>query len=266
MSRDKTAYLVFDAESVPDGRLIGMAKYPKDNLTPEEAVARAQQEASDRSPTGSDFLPPTFQYPVGVVVAKVNADFELLDLTALDAPEYRPEQITRDFWLGVSRYRAAIVTFNGRGFDIPLLELAAYRYGLSVPDHFAERYGTRDRFAKRHIDMMDWLANFGASRMHGGLNLLAKLLGKPGKMETTGAQVYTMFCNGQVEAINQYCMFDVLDTYFVFLRTRVVQGELTINREQEIVGQVREWLTDKVEQKPHLQIYLDHWGDWDPWP
>jgi len=110
------------------------------------------------------------------------------------------------------------VTFNGRGFDLPLLELAAFRWGYSVRDHF---YNSRNRFNGNHLDLFDWLSNYGACRLAGGLNLLAKLLGKPGKMEVAGDQVWNLHREGKLQEINDYCLCDTLDTYFVFLRTRV---------------------------------------------
>ena len=96
-----------------------------------------------------------------------------------------------------------------------------------------DKFGSRFRFGTRHFDVHDWLSNYSAIRMNGGLNLLAKVIGKPGKMETKGDEVYDMYCAGKVKEINDYCMHDVLDTYFVFLRTRVLLGELTIDREQK---------------------------------
>jgi len=256
-----TAFLILDTESVPDGQLLGKVKYPGENLSPEEAIARAQTEAREASRDGSDFLPVTFQYPIAVCVLRVAADFSLQALACLDAPDFRPREIVRKFWLGVSRYRPKLVTFNGRGFDIPLLELAAFRWGYSVRDHF---YNSRNRYNGNHIDMLDWLSNYGACRLAGGLNLLAKLLGKPGKMEVSGDQVYGMYRAGRVQEINDYCMFDTLDTYFVFLRTRVLLGEMTLSEEATLVRRARVWLTAKTGEFPALGQYLENFEQWDP--
>lgn len=256
-----TAFLILDTESVPDGRLLSKVKYPGEDLTPEEAIARAQAEAREASRDGSDFLPVSFQYPIAVCVLRVAADFTLQALACLDAPDYRPREIVRKFWLGVSRYRPKLVTFNGRGFDLPLLELAAFRWGYSVRDHF---YNSRNRYNGNHIDMCDWMSNYGACRLTGGLNLLAKMLGKPGKMEVAGDQVYGMWREGRLQEINDYCMFDTLDTYFVFLRTRVLLGELPLSEEAALVRRARVWLTAKVADFPALRQYLDHFSAWDP--
>src|SRR3954466_5178817 len=86
-------FLVFDTESVPDGRLIARVKYPGETLTPEEAISRAQQEAREQSNTGSDFLPVTFQIPIAVCVLRVATDFTPQGLACLDAPHFRPPEI-----------------------------------------------------------------------------------------------------------------------------------------------------------------------------
>jgi predicted PolB exonuclease-like 3'-5' exonuclease len=264
-----SAYLVFDTESVPDGRLLAMTKYAGENLSPEDAVARAQAETRERSPTQSDFLPVTYQYPVAVCVLRVGSDFGLQAVTCLDAPQFRPRKIVEAFWSGLATYqekykeRIKLVTFNGRGFDLPLLELAAFRYGCSGRAYFLN---SRNRFGSAHLDLMDWLANFGATRFNGGMNLLSKLLGKPGKMEVKGSEVYGMYQRGQAQEINDYCLCDTLDTYFIFLRTRVLTGDLTLEQEHILVMRAREWLTAKAAELPALGKYLDNWGDWDPWP
>jgi predicted PolB exonuclease-like 3'-5' exonuclease len=258
-----TAFLVLDTESVPDGRLIARVKYPGENLTPEEAIAKARDEARALSPIGSDFLPVTFQYPVAVSVIRVGVDFRLQAVASLDAPHFRPREIVKKFWLGVGLYRAKMVSFNGRGFDLPLLELAAFRYGYSLRDHFA---ASRNRYGGNHLDLMDWLSNYGACRMAGGLDLLSKLLGKPGKMDVAGDQVYEMYRAGRHQDIGDYCLCDTLDTYFVFLRSRVLSGDLTLEQEHELVKQAREWLTAKASELPALSRYLANWGEWEPWP
>jgi predicted PolB exonuclease-like 3'-5' exonuclease len=262
----RPAFLVVDTESVPDGRLLARVKYPDATLTPAEAVARAQAEARDRSASGSDFLPVAFQYPVAVCVLRVGDDFVPQTLACLDAPHFRPRKIVEQFWAGLARYkeRVQLVTFNGRGFDLPLLELAAFRYGCPCGPEYFDR--SRKRFGAGHHDLLEWLANYGAVRMAGGLNLLSKILGKPGKMEVTGDQVYRLHLEGKTQEISDYCMFDTLDTFFVFLRTQVMTGNLSLEDEHIAVLKSKAWIQAKVSELPALARYLDNWGAWDPWP
>jgi predicted PolB exonuclease-like 3'-5' exonuclease len=253
----RTAFLVVDTESVPDGHLLAQVKYPGETLTPEAAIDRARAEARDTSWNKSDFLPVSFQIPVAVCVVRVGNDFSLQAITCLDAPLFRPPEIVRKFWMGVGFYqRAKLVTFNGRGFDMPLLELAAFRYGIPAPEYYQK---SRNRYSGP-IDLMEFMTNFGACRMVGGLNLLAKLLGKPGKMDVAGDQVLRLYREGKSQEINDYCTCDTLDTYFVFLRTRVLTGDLTVDQEQELVAKACEFIATKAAELPALKEYLANWG------
>ena len=203
---------------------------PARAFDPAEAVRRYRDELMEKYE--SDFIPYSFQVPISVAVGKVTADFRLEDVVVLDEPQFRPHVITENFWRGWEKYRRpTLVSFNGRGFDLPLLELAAFRYGVSVPGWFQAAGKSFDQPRSRyntaaHIDLCELLTNFGSTRFTGGLNLAANLLGKPGKMDVQGDMVQDMYDAGRLAEINDYCRCDVLDTYFVFLRTRVLLGQL----------------------------------------
>lgn len=266
----KVRYLVLDIETVADGELIARSRYPGWSLAPAAAVSRYKEELKQKS--GSDFVPHTYQVPVAVCVATVSGTFELLDLVSLDEPKFRPHVIADLFWRGWEKHgRPSLVTFNGRGFDLPVLEHCAFRYGIPVPAWFTFQAKLHEQPRYRfnlaqHFDLMEFLTDFGASRYTGGLNLAAHLLGKPGKGEVEGSMVQGMFDQGKTAEISDYCKTDVLDTYFVFLRTQVLLGNLTLKAEQEIVGRTKKWLEARREGSPAYQDYLKRWGDWpNPW-
>jgi len=270
MTRARVSFLVFDTESVADGSLVARLRYAGQSVSPEEAVRRYRQEMMERYQ--SDFIPYTYQIPVAVAVAKVSADFRLLDLVVLDEPAFRPHVITENFWRGWERYnRPTLVSFNGRSFDIPLLELAAFRFGISVPGWFGAGVKSQEQPRGRynvqgHLDLCELLTNFGSTRFTGGLHLAANLLGKPGKMEVQGHMVQEMYEAGRLAEINDYCRCDVLDTYFVFLRTRVLVGQLSLEAEQQIIAQTKQWLEANAKRVAAYRRYLEHWGDWaNPW-
>ena len=270
MPRTNVRYLVFDVESVAVGELVSRLRYPGQSLRPQEAVRRYRDELMEKYE--SDFIPYTFQTPVSIAIAKVAADFGLIDLVVLDEPQFRPHVITEHFWRGWEKYgHPTLVSFNGRSFDIPLLELAAFRFGLNVSGWFnsrAKNYDQpRNRFnTQSHFDLCEMLTNFGSTRFTGGLNLAANLLGKPGKMDVQGDMVQDMYDAGRLAEINDYCRCDVFDTYFVFLRTRVLAGELTLDAEQEIIARTKQWLEDRADESEAYRAYLEHWGDWaNPW-
>jgi predicted PolB exonuclease-like 3'-5' exonuclease len=265
----RTAFLVVDCESIPDGRLLNLVKYSGQGLSDEQAIEKAREDAREecrkRGAPESDFIPFTFQIPVAVCVLRVGDDFSLQALKCIDAPHYRSREIVKNFWLGLSFYtKCKLVTFNGRGFDLPLLELAAFRYAFPARDYFARG---RNRY-NGDLDLMDWMTNFGACArgFTGGLNLLAKLICRPGKMDVSGHQVYEMYKSGKYQEINDYCMFDTIDTYFVFLRTRVLTGDITPEQEVDLVARAKKTLAAQAADLPALKQYLDNWTDWQPWP
>ena len=161
----RPAYLIFDTEAVADGALVSKIRYPQAGLSPEAAIVRYRQELVAERGDGKDFIPHTFMLPISVAIGKVDAQFRLTDLTVLDSPAYRPHVITRKFWQGWTHYgRPALVTFNGRGYDLPLLELAAFRYGISLPQwfnyHDKSFEQARNRFnLESHIDLHDLVSN-----------------------------------------------------------------------------------------------------------
>jgi 3'-5' exonuclease len=263
-------YLVFDIESVADPELVAKLRYVGESIEPAKAVERYRAELLEKYE--SDFIPYTFQLPISVAVAKVTEDFRLDDVVLLDEPRFRPHVITENFWRGWERYRRpTLVSFNGRGFDLPLLELAAFRYGVSVPGWFQAGGKSFDQPRSRynvhaHLDLCEMLTNFGCTRFTGGLNLAANLLGKPGKMDVQGHMVQDMYNAGRTAEINDYCRCDVLDTYFVFLRTRVLVGQLPLETEQQLIAQTKIWLEQKATEVAAYRVYLEHWGDWvNPW-
>ena len=117
------------------------------------------------------------------------------------------------------------------------------------------------------VQPCELLTNFGSTRFNGGLNLAANLLGKPGKMDVQGHMVQDLFNEGRLAEISDYCRCDVLDTYFVFLRTAVILGQLPLEKEQELVEQGRVWLEQRAATVPAYAQYLEQWGTWaNPWP
>jgi len=263
-------YLVFDIETIVDGELVKKVNYPDESLSAK--AARERYGAERKASHGTDFIPITYHIPVSIAVAKISADFSLINLQSLDEQESRPHKMTQDFWHGWKQYICpCFVTFNGRGFDLPVMELAAYRYGVNIKRWLAPgsklyeqpRYRYNDG---GHIDLQELLTNFGAGRFHGGLNLAATILGKPGKMDMQGNHVQQCHDDGLLDEIHGYCRCDVLDTYFVFLRTRVMTGEMTRDQEQAIVAETKQWLESKQLTLKGISTYLEHWGDWEnPW-
>lgn len=241
---DRAAFLVFDLESVVDGRLVQLSRFPdQPQLTPAEAIKRWQEQLIAAGK--SDFIPHTYHLPVSIAIARVADDFTLIDVKNLDRPKFRPQVIARMFWNGwrkhLEKNRAeppCFVTFNGRFFDLPVMEHCAYRFGIPVPEWFRmdgpgyqqprNRYNTTF-----HFDVQEFITNAGATHANGGLDLFAKLLGGCGKMDTKGSMVQELWNRGEHERIDDYCTCDAIDTYLVFLRCNLLMGRITPEAETQ---------------------------------
>jgi predicted PolB exonuclease-like 3'-5' exonuclease len=251
-------WLVFDIETVPDGDLIARVKYPHLIGNPREAIRRAMEEALSRGRGDSSFVAPTFMKVVAACVIRVRKDYSVEKMVCLDAPQFRQQQVVEQFWKGVcSHAQAPLVSFNGRGFDLPVMELAAFDHGIDISAYMPRR--ERFKGAGLHIDLQEFFSNQGALRFFtGGLNLLAKRVGLPGKQGTTGDDVYDLVEAGRLDRVNGYCLADTLDTYFVFLRSQRMIGRLKEAQEAELRRDTLRQLRDMTPPYPGIDDYLAH--------
>jgi hypothetical protein len=197
-------YLVLDIETVPDGEL----------FTPAEPAPGVEKA-----------FPPLFACKP-IVLGVMWLDEQLACKKAGTIGEGKDEAgMLGDFADFVARHRPHLVTWNGRSFDLPVLALRALRHGVSFPWYYQER-DYRYRYSEEgHLDLCDFLADHGAARMT-SLSGAARLIGLPGKDGLDGSQVEGLFHGGQLETLRQYCLSDVAQTAFLFLRYRLLTGQL----------------------------------------
>lgn len=140
-------------------------------------------------------------------------------------PDGRERGLLEDFSRFVGRERPVLVTYNGRRFDLPVIALRALCHGVPLGWYYRDR-ASRHRYSEEgHLDLCDWLADFGAARA-GSLDQLARLIGLPGKVGVDGSQVEGLYRDGKLEAIERYCLGDVAQTALLLLRFRLLQGQL----------------------------------------
>jgi len=147
----------------------------------------------------------------------------------------------------MERNHPALVTYNGRAFDLPVIALRSLHHGLQLPWYYQDT-NVRHRYSEDgHIDLCDWLADHGATRS-GSLDALARLIGLPGKLGVDGSQVAGMHANGQLEQIENYCLADVAQTALLFLRFRLLQGVLDRDGYRRVAAAI----TRTLEADPRL--------------
>jgi predicted PolB exonuclease-like 3'-5' exonuclease len=174
-----------------------------------------------------------------------------------------PELIQR-FFDGIGKFTPTLVSWNGGGFDLPVLHYRALRHGISAPRYWEMGDSDRDfrynnyinRYHERHLDLMDVLSAYQL-RAVAPLHEIATLLGFPGKMGMAGDKVWDSWLAGDIDGIRSYCETDVLNTYLVYLRFELMRGNLTEKEHDQECALMRAELAK--EDKPHLTEFLNAW-------
>jgi 3'-5' exonuclease len=217
-------FAIFDIETRIDKQLLKRVFYAHDTLSDDEAYLRFHDDLRNR---GSDFFPLTLHIPISIAIGDVSDDHVFRSLQTLTISDYSEESLVREFWRRLDGFAGCLVSFNGRRFDLPVLELAALRWGISAPRYFDDDHSPRSHLSlDRHLDLYEYLTNFGDVSLRGGMDLLLKMLGLPGKLTMNGAMVQEYFDAGRLEEIHRYCRTDVIQTYFLFLRVELMRGHI----------------------------------------
>ena len=254
--------LVFDIETIPDVAGLRRVHELPAELTDSDVVEAAQ--ALRRQGGGSDFLPPYLQRVVAIsCVLRLK---ERIAVGSLGDPGDGEAALIGRFFELFDRYTPQVVSWNGGGFDFPVLhhrslihQVAAPRYWEWGDDDRDFRYNNYlSRYHTRHIDLMEVLAQF-QSRAYAPLDAMAKLCGLPGKLGMDGSQVWPAWKRGEIAAIRAYCETDVVNTYVLYLRFLQMRGVLAGDGYREEIALLRKKLTELPEMP--WKAYLEAWAD-----
>jgi predicted PolB exonuclease-like 3'-5' exonuclease len=251
--------LVFDIETIPDLEL-GRRLFDLHDL-PDSQVAKAMF-AQARQRTGSEFLPHE-QHRV-VAISCVLRRGDTLKIWSLGDEQASEAEIIGRFFEGIDRYSPKLVSWNGSGFDLPVLhyramrhDLVARRYWESGEEDSSFRWNNYlNRFHERHTDLMDVLSGY-QGRSRASLSAVAALLGLPGKLGFSGDKVWAAYEAGDLVGIRRYCETDVLNTWLIYLHFEKLRGHLDSVECAAEVGRVRSLLAESAE--PHWQQFLAAW-------
>jgi predicted PolB exonuclease-like 3'-5' exonuclease len=220
------AYAVFDIETRIDKSLVKAVYAPHDGAHENDVFERVRSKLM--ATQGNDFFPVSFHVPIAIVVGSVTSEWELISVEEVGGFDADEESMVRAFWERVEQFTGTLVSFNGRNFDLPVLELQALRYGCAAPRYFNEKYGHRYRYSEQgHYDLYEFLTNAGVHRLRGGFHLVARLIGLPGKGAVDGSQVQALWEANRRRDIVAYCRRDVIQTYLLFLRVELMRGRLS---------------------------------------
>jgi predicted PolB exonuclease-like 3'-5' exonuclease len=253
--------LVFDIETVPDTDL-GRRLYGLHDLS-DEHVAQIMF-TKRREETGSEFLSHEQHRVVAISVAMRSRDS--LKLWSLGDETSSEKDLIERFYDGLDKFTPDLVSWNGSGFDLPVLHYRSLLHGVTAArywetgdsDHSFRFSNYLSRFHWRHMDLMDILSGF-QGRGRASLNDIATLLGLPGKVGMHGADVWPAYLKGGLARIRDYCETDVLNTYLIYLRFELVRGHLNAAEHAHEVARVRKTLSDSGAA--HLKEFAAAWPE-----
>lgn len=254
--------LVFDLETLPD--VAGLRRLNGWGADVSDAEVAERAFAARREKTGSDFLPLHLQY-IGVIGC-VFRDDQGFRVRTLGQPGDPEEVLISGFFKTIERYTPRLVSWNGSGFDLPVLHYRSLIHGVAAPRYWDTGEDDREfkynnyinRYHNRHIDLMDLLAKFNG-RANAPLDELAKLCGFPGKLGMDGSKVWEAWQAGQADEVRAYCETDVVNTWLVYCRYCLLRGELDQTAYDAEIALVRESLA--AIDAPHWREYLAAWDD-----
>jgi len=253
--------LVFDIETVPDVAL-GRRLYGLEGIA-DGQIAKAMF-ALRRQHTGGDFLPPEQQRVVAISCALRRGE----SFTVWSRGDHASSEadLVQRFFEGIEKYSPNLVSWNGSGFDLPVLTYRAMLAGLQAKRFWELGDGDDEfrfnnylnRYHWRHTDLMDVLSGFH-HRNRVSLANMACLLGLPGKLGFDGSRVWDAWQAGDLASIRRYCETDVLNTWLIYLRFQHLRGQLTPQQHEEELARVRACLS--VSKEPHFAEFLRTWQD-----
>jgi hypothetical protein len=231
--------LVFDIETIPDATgLRRLGEYDA-NFTDAQVIEQYTQERLAKGQ--SAFMPLYLHQVVAIscVIRRTSKEgqpqFKVGSLGHLESTE---KDLIQDFFGLIDKYTPQLVSWNGSGFDLPVLNYRSLIHGVSASrfwemgesgDHDAKEFKYNNyisRYHLRHLDLMDLLA-FYQGKGNAPLDALSKLCGFPGKMGMDGSQVWPAFLDGKLAQIRAYCETDVVNTYLMYCRYQLYRGAFT---------------------------------------
>ena len=253
--------LVFDIETVPDtelGRRLHGLKGLSDEQVAQIMFTKRRQE------TGAEFL--SHEQHRVIAISVVMRARDTLKVWSLGDEASSERDLIERFFDGLDKFTPDLVSWNGAGFDLPVLNYRSLLHGLCAARYWET--GDNDssfrfsnylsRFHWRHMDLMDILSGF-QGRGRASLDAVATLLGFPGKVGMNGADVWDAYLRRELARIRGYCETDVLNTYLIYLRFELLRGHLNPAEHLDEVARVRRLLAESTAA--HLREFADAWPE-----
>jgi predicted PolB exonuclease-like 3'-5' exonuclease len=245
---------IFDCETIPDIELL-RREFDLQSFSDDYEATLKAQEIYAQEHGGSTFLPVPFHKTVALSAVIADEYGKFVKVGDFGNGSDRERDIIEHFFGFIEKKNPRLVSFNGRGFDMPMLLVRAMKYNLSFPAWFDQNNRAlnktkwenyRQRYAEEfHTDLYDSLGGFGAVR-NLKLDLVCSMAGLPGKYDVSGDRVTELYYSGEIDRIREYCRSDVLNTYWLWLKYELLRGSLTIEDYASFIMAMRDGLEESA--------------------
>ena len=257
--------LVFDIETLPD--MAGWRRLHGGDPALDDAALFEQWKAARAAQGQGDFMPLYLQRVLCISCVFRNSE-GLRVHSFVDRDGQSEAKVVQTFFNAIEKHVPQLVSWNGSGFDLPVLHYRALMHGVVADKYWDLGDDDREfkwnnyvsRYHLRHLHLMDLLAKY-TPKNNAPMDALARLCGFPGKLGMDGAQVWSQYLAGQTEDIRRYCETDVMNTYLLYCRFQKMRAGLTEAEYAQEMGFVRQNLQALAAQEPHWQEYLQAWPD-----
>ncbi len=259
----------FDIETIPDvtmGRRLYGQRSEMAKLEDKEVAKIMFHQRAQETEGKTEILRPHL-HKIVAISGVLNSE-TAFKIGSLCEPETSEKELIQRFFDIVKRKTPTLVSWNGGGFDLPVLHYRSLLYGVNASRYW-QVHGQDDggdkfrfnnylsRYHERHTDLMDVLAGYQPSAF-ASLEHIALLLGLPGKLGMSGDQVWDTYLAGNVDKIRHYCEVDAFNTYLIYLRFEWVRGN--ISEEVYLEEQQRLYDTLVAGNQPHFKEFLAIWN------
>ena len=243
--------LIFDIETVPDTN--GGAKLLELEGLSKKDIIKAMEHIQFQK-SGTMFQP--FHLHKIVAISVLYKNDEKLSLLSLGDEDSEESDLLNLFFSAIDKYQPQLVSWNGKGFDSPVIHYRALIHGVSSIKYWDKGDDDREfkwnnylnRYHDRHLDLMDVMSGY---KKPASLTDIAQLIGAPGKFGIDGSKVTDYYLANDIKKIRDYCETDVLNTYFVFLRYQLISNNISKDNYKKLLEEIFSFLnkSDKEHWK-----------------
>ena len=278
--------LCFDIETIPDVEGIKKLGLAPSGLSDKDVVAHITKERLKKGQ--SEFLPHYLQrvWVIGCLFkddrglkisciesSHLNLNDKSGSINSCFVSDLDEESRIKKFFNIIEKYSPTLISWNGKGFDIPVLNYRAIIHGISAPSFWDQGESNKEnkfnnylnRYHRKHLDLMDVLSNF-SSRSFASLDHMARLSGFPGKLGEEGGNVWSQFLSGKEIEVKGYCETDVVNTYLMYLQYLKLIGSVSKEEYEDLIIEIKSFIVNLIEsdeglnQTRHWEMFLRQWN------